>query len=80
MLSSLAWAYGIAATFISAIAASCAGTGGGALYMAIFLLLEKDAHKAVPLSKSTILGVALASLLVNLNRRHPSSWQKRWGW
>ena len=59
--------------FIAATLASGAGTGGGALYIPGYVVSLGDVHKAVPLSKATIFGGCLMSVLINIRRRHPKS-------
>ena len=50
------------------------GVGGGSFFIAIFILvLDLDAHHAIPLSKATILGVGLAALSVNYFKPHPKT-------
>ncbi|KAL8427337.1 hypothetical protein Efla_002300 [Eimeria flavescens] len=63
----------VAVIFVAATLASGAGTGGGALYIPGYVVSLRDVHKAVPLSKVTILGGCLVSVLVNVRRRHPKS-------
>eukprot|EP01102_Stenamoeba_stenopodia_P011463 TRINITY_DN3524_c0_g1_i1.p1 TRINITY_DN3524_c0_g1~~TRINITY_DN3524_c0_g1_i1.p1 ORF type:complete len:446 (+),score=76.35 TRINITY_DN3524_c0_g1_i1:139-1476(+) len=68
----------IPATIIALLAASlCSGVGigGGAFYIATFILIVPGAtvHFAVPLSKMTILGTAIGGLFVNFTRRHPNA-------
>lgn len=58
--------------FVAAVLASAAGTGGGALYIPGYVVALKDVHKAVPLSKVTIFGACLVSVLFNLGRRQPA--------
>lgn len=77
MFTSLEWVCGILFIFITATIASSAGTGGGALYMPTFIFLLNNANQAVPLSKASILGVAIASFFSNVTRRHPTSRFKR---
>ena len=48
------------------------GTGGGALFIPIYLLIYKmNAHGAIPLSKVTIFGLAVGGYLVLSRKRHP---------
>jgi hypothetical protein len=52
MPSILAWGLTLSSVFISAALAVGAGIGGGALFVAAYILiLGMDAHGAVPLSK-----------------------------
>eukprot|EP00923_Selenidium_pygospionis_P016894 GHVN01029727.1.p1 GENE.GHVN01029727.1~~GHVN01029727.1.p1 ORF type:complete len:480 (+),score=95.73 GHVN01029727.1:46-1485(+) len=60
-------------TLVGAILASGAGTGGGALYMPTYTIIMGDVHRAVPLSKVTILGLSVTCFFVNLPRTHPTS-------
>eukprot|EP00923_Selenidium_pygospionis_P045443 GHVN01078474.1.p1 GENE.GHVN01078474.1~~GHVN01078474.1.p1 ORF type:complete len:407 (+),score=67.85 GHVN01078474.1:263-1483(+) len=68
-----AWIGATIATFLGAILASAAGTGGGALYMPAYTIILKDVHRAVPLSKITILGLSVSAFFVNVRRKHPTS-------
>lgn len=63
----------MAVIFVAATLASGAGTGGGALYLPGYVVSLGDVHKAVPLSKVTIFGGCLMSVLINIRRRHPKS-------
>ncbi|OEH78079.1 hypothetical protein cyc_07766 [Cyclospora cayetanensis] len=63
----------VAVIFVAATMASGAGTGGGALYIPGYIVSLKDVHKAVPLSKVTIFGGCLVSVLINIRRRNPKS-------
>lgn len=63
----------IAVIFVAATMASSAGTGGGALYIPGYVVSLRDVHKAVPLSKVTIFGGCLVSVLINIRRKHPKS-------
>eukprot|EP00055_Hartaetosiga_balthica_P016284 m.102158 g.102158 ORF g.102158 m.102158 type:complete len:438 (+) comp9074_c0_seq3:351-1664(+) len=68
------WEWGVAGlcVFLSASLAVGAGIGGGALFVAAYILiLGFDAHGAVPLSKATIFGLAVAAYTVNIWKRHP---------
>ncbi|PFH38316.1 hypothetical protein BESB_006570 [Besnoitia besnoiti] len=58
--------------FVAAMLAAAAGTGGGALYIPGYVVALRDVHKAVPLSKVTIFGACLMSVLFNLRRKQPS--------
>ena len=58
------WQWGIASVgvFFCASLAVGAGIGGGALFVGIYMIvLGMDAHSAVPLSKATIFGLAIAA-------------------
>eukprot|EP00929_Paragymnodinium_shiwhaense_P083177 TRINITY_DN44214_c0_g1_i3.p1 TRINITY_DN44214_c0_g1~~TRINITY_DN44214_c0_g1_i3.p1 ORF type:complete len:305 (-),score=29.65 TRINITY_DN44214_c0_g1_i3:50-964(-) len=50
-----------------------AGIGGGALYMPLYIWLTGDAHTAVPLSKVTTNGVAVAAFVFNVRQNHPKT-------
>ena len=48
--------------FLAAALAVGSGVGGGSFFIAIyFVVLGFDSHSAIPLSKATVLGVALAA-------------------
>jgi uncharacterized membrane protein YfcA len=65
-------AIGTLMVFIGGLLCAGGGIGGGGLYIPIFLIiLNMSPHAAVPLSKCTIVGVAIGSLIVNIRRRHP---------
>ncbi|CAH0515318.1 unnamed protein product [Peronospora belbahrii] len=58
--------------FVATILASGAGLGGGGLLVPLYMILmEKSSHEAVPLSKATIFGGAIASFLLNVRKHHP---------
>jgi len=60
--------------FIAAALAAGAGIGGGALFVPILSLLFRiSPSTAVPLSKVTILGVAVGGLLILMQKKHPSA-------
>lgn len=55
-----------AAIYVCSVIAAIAGTGGGSLFIAIFsMAYPADVHKAVPLSKVAVFGVALGASIVN---------------
>ncbi|KAL6061845.1 Membrane transporter protein, variant 2 [Balamuthia mandrillaris] len=59
-------------TFIGGALCAGSGIGGGGFYLPVFiLLLGLNAHVAVPLSKATIVGIALGGYVVTCRRRHP---------
>jgi hypothetical protein len=59
-------------TFLTIGLSAPTGTGGGGILVPIYMILgEFAAHSAVPLSKATILGGAIATNVINLQRRHP---------
>lgn len=58
--------------FFTLILAAGAGLGGGALLVAIYMLvLGEDPSVVVGLSNTTIFGGALANIVFNWNSRHP---------
>ena len=59
-------------TFLTIALAAPTGTGGGGILVPMYMIIgEFAAHSAVPLSKATILGGAIANNVINLQRRHP---------
>lgn len=63
---------GTSLCFIGGAISAGGGIGGGAFYLSAFILiLGMDAHTAVPLSKVTILGLAVGGLIVLMPQRHP---------
>jgi uncharacterized membrane protein YfcA len=53
---------------------AASGIGGGGVLVPLYVLLRQMApHDAVPLSKATTLGTAMANLAINLNLRHPTA-------
>lgn len=70
----LTWSDGAIAlvTFLTIALAAPTGTGGGGILVPMYMIIgEFAAHSAVPLSKATILGGAIANNVINLQRRHP---------
>ncbi|KAJ6229875.1 protein yippee-like [Anaeramoeba flamelloides] len=58
--------------FISAVIASGAGLGGGAIFVGVYLLiLGFSTRAAVPVSQFTILGGSISVFVMNFKRRHP---------
>merc|ERR1719233_1741583 len=52
--------------------ASGGGIGGGGILVPLnIFILGFEPHAAIPLSNATILGSALATLLLNARKRHP---------
>jgi len=50
------------------------GIGGGAFYLvAYILIIGLDPHVAIPLSKATILGLAIGGYIINIRLRHPKA-------
>lgn len=69
------WQYIVGGTFCFIGGALCSGSGagGGGFYIPVFIfILGYDPHLAIPLSKSTIFGIALGSYLMLYSRRHPT--------
>ncbi|RLN54740.1 hypothetical protein BBJ29_008851 [Phytophthora kernoviae] len=63
---------GSTGAFIASILASGSGLGGGGLLVPLYIMLMgMSSHEAVPLSKATIFGGAIASFLLNIHKRHP---------
>jgi len=59
-------------TFATIMFAAPVGIGGGGILVPMYMFLGGfSAHAAIPLSKATILGGALANNLMNMQRRHP---------
>ncbi|GAB5361056.1 hypothetical protein AAMO2058_000682100 [Amorphochlora amoebiformis] len=54
--------------FFGSILAACSGTGGGAIYMPIFLTLG-SATTFIPLSKAVVFGVAVAYYIMNHSKQ-----------
>eukprot|EP01104_Vermistella_antarctica_P014327 TRINITY_DN4483_c0_g1_i1.p1 TRINITY_DN4483_c0_g1~~TRINITY_DN4483_c0_g1_i1.p1 ORF type:complete len:465 (+),score=98.73 TRINITY_DN4483_c0_g1_i1:207-1601(+) len=60
--------------FFGASLCAGGGIGGGAFYIAVYILLMGlDPHLAIPLSKATVFGAALGGYIVNYSRRHPQA-------
>ncbi|ETL84398.1 hypothetical protein F441_16355, partial [Phytophthora nicotianae CJ01A1] len=58
--------------FVATILAAGSGLGGGGLLVPLYIMLmSMSSHEAVPLSKATIFGGAIASFLLNVRKRHP---------
>jgi len=59
-------------TFLTIALAAPTGTGGGGILVPMYMIVGQfSAHSAVPLSKATIVGGAIANNLINIQRRHP---------
>ena len=59
-------------TFFTIALAAPTGTGGGGILVPMYMIIgEFSAHAAIPLSKATIVGGALANNFINIQRRHP---------
>ena len=64
---------GFLMAFLASAIAAGGGIGGGGLMVPLFVLvLAFTPHDATPLSNVTILGGALANLLLNARRSHPA--------
>jgi uncharacterized membrane protein YfcA len=58
--------------FLSTALGSGCGIGGGGLLVPAFILVTGLSPKhAIPLSKATIFGNAIAIFIFNVNRKHP---------
>lgn len=58
--------------FVCTVLSAGSGLGGGGLLVpAYIILMQLSSHEAVPLSKATIFGGAIASFLLNMGKRHP---------
>ncbi|KAH7478972.1 hypothetical protein PRIC1_009474 [Phytophthora ramorum] len=58
--------------FVASILAAGSGLGGGGLLVPLYIMLmSMSSHEAVPLSKATIFGGAIASFMLNVRKRHP---------
>merc|ERR1711974_183220 len=56
---------------ICVLSAAC-GMGGGPLFLPVFILISNyPPEYTIPLSKSMIVGVSIAQLIINLPRKHP---------
>ncbi|EKX32257.1 hypothetical protein GUITHDRAFT_148761 [Guillardia theta CCMP2712] len=59
-------------TFVTIALAAPTGTGGGGILVPMYMIIGHfSPHSAIPLSKATILGGAIANNLINIQRRHP---------
>lgn len=64
--------YGSMAAFLANILAAGSGLGGGGLLVPLYIMtMGMSSHEAIPLSKATIFGSAIASFLINVRKRHP---------
>lgn len=65
---------GSVAAFVANVLAAGSGLGGGGLLVPLYILvMGLSSHEAIPLSKATIFGSAIASMLLNARARHPLS-------
>ena len=62
----------ITALIVSAVAAGGGIGGGGLLLPLLILTLAMTPHDAAPLANATVLGGAIANLLLNVKKTHPS--------
>ena len=63
---------GTIGAFVAVSLSAGGGLGGGGLMVPLFMLvLNFGAHYAIPLSKATIFGSAIASAIVNVPKKHP---------
>ena len=66
------WAFACAALGI--LLAAGGGIGGGGILVPVYVLVGQFAPKeAVPLSNITILGGAVANVMFNFSKKHPSA-------
>ncbi|GLD91566.1 hypothetical protein PINS_up000099 [Pythium insidiosum] len=64
--------YGSIAAFLSIVLAAGSGLGGGGLLVPMYILtMGISSHEAIPMSKATIFGSAIASFLINVRKSHP---------
>ncbi|KDO26143.1 hypothetical protein SPRG_08504 [Saprolegnia parasitica CBS 223.65] len=64
--------YGTIGAFLCVIVSSGGGLGGGGLLVPLYIIvLGMTSHDAIPLSKATIFGSAIASMLLNSRKTHP---------
>jgi len=71
-------AVGTLVAFLSTAIGSGCGIGGGGLMVPLYIFVMGLSPKhAIPLSKATIFGNAVAIYLYNFNRKHPSEWPER---
>lgn len=68
---------GTLVAFLSTAIGSGCGIGGGGLMVPLYIFVMGLSPKhAIPLSKATIFGNAVAIYLFNFNRKHPSTWSR----
>eukprot|EP00601_Ochromonadales_sp_CCMP2298_P011937 CAMPEP_0173246680 /NCGR_PEP_ID=MMETSP1142-20121109/17463_1 /TAXON_ID=483371 /ORGANISM="non described non described, Strain CCMP2298" /LENGTH=135 /DNA_ID=CAMNT_0014178953 /DNA_START=232 /DNA_END=636 /DNA_ORIENTATION=+ len=68
------WLYGGALLFLSSALCSSAGVGGGSLNVPIlYSIMGFDYDVAVILSLCALMGNYLLQVLINLDKRHPTS-------
>ncbi|EOD37799.1 hypothetical protein EMIHUDRAFT_225052 [Emiliania huxleyi CCMP1516] len=57
--------------FLTVTVASIGGIGGGGLLVPLYMMVLQLGRFAIPLSKATICGAALANFAIQSRRRHP---------
>ncbi|OQS06739.1 hypothetical protein THRCLA_01235 [Thraustotheca clavata] len=63
---------GTIGALICIIVSSGGGLGGGGLLVPLYIIvLGMTSHDAIPLSKATIFGSAIASMILNIRKKHP---------
>ncbi|ETW01851.1 hypothetical protein H310_06421 [Aphanomyces invadans] len=63
---------GTLSAFACIVISSGGGLGGGGLLVPLYIIvLGFSSHDAIPLSKATIFGSAVASCLLNVRKKHP---------
>ncbi|KAE8883172.1 hypothetical protein PF005_g22602 [Phytophthora fragariae] len=63
---------GSISAFVASVVAAGSGLGGGGLLVPLYIMtMSMSSHEAVPLSKATIFGGAIANFLLNVRKRHP---------
>lgn len=74
MVTDASLAYGLVLMFFSSVLCSSAGVGGGSLNVPIlYSIIGFDYDTATVLSLCTLMGNYLLQVLVNLDKRHPTS-------
>ena len=64
-------AVGTVCAFLTVMAASVGGIGGGGLLVPLYMLALGLGRFAIPLSKATICGGAISNVAIQCRRRHP---------
>lgn len=80
LFSPFTWtdALGTLIAFASTALGSGCGIGGGGLLVPLYIFVMGLSPKhAIPLSKATIFGNAVAIYIFNFGRKHPSAWPLR---
>jgi uncharacterized membrane protein YfcA len=66
--------YGVFFTILGLMVAAGGGIGGGGILVPIYILIMGFSPKhAIPLSNVTVFGGAIANVLLNMSKRHPSA-------